>query len=165
MQGGDCAETLADCRSHVIADKLKILLQMSLVMIHEGKRPVIRVGRFAGQYAKPRSNPVEIARGRRAAQLLRRHGQPGGLHRGRAAARPENMHRRLQPRGDDAQLHPLALRGRLRRRAPPRVLGARRSSSAPRPGHAARGVRADDPAARARRCASWRRSERRASKS
>jgi 3-deoxy-7-phosphoheptulonate synthase len=59
VQGGDCAETLADCRSPVIADKLKILLQMSLVMIHEGKRPVIRVGRFAGQYAKPRSNAVE----------------------------------------------------------------------------------------------------------
>jgi len=36
VQGGDCAETLADCRSSVIADKLKILLQMSLVMVHEG---------------------------------------------------------------------------------------------------------------------------------
>jgi 3-deoxy-7-phosphoheptulonate synthase len=63
VQGGDCAETLADCRSSVIADKLKILLQMSLVMVHEGKRPVIRVGRFAGQYAKPRSNPVEDREG------------------------------------------------------------------------------------------------------
>ncbi len=59
MQGGDCAETLADCRSSVIANKLKILLQMSLVMVHEGKKPVIRVGRFAGQYAKPRSKAVE----------------------------------------------------------------------------------------------------------
>ncbi len=59
VQGGDCAETLADCRSPIIAAKLKILLQMSLVMIHEGKRPVVRVGRFAGQYAKPRSKPVE----------------------------------------------------------------------------------------------------------
>jgi 3-deoxy-7-phosphoheptulonate synthase len=59
LQGGDCAETLADCRSPVIADKLKILLQMSLVMVHESKRPVVRVGRFAGQYAKPRSKPVE----------------------------------------------------------------------------------------------------------
>jgi 3-deoxy-7-phosphoheptulonate synthase len=63
LQGGDCAETLADCRSSVIADKLKILLQMSLVMIHEGKRPVVRVGRFAGQYAKPRSKPVESREG------------------------------------------------------------------------------------------------------
>jgi 3-deoxy-7-phosphoheptulonate synthase len=63
VQGGDCAETLADCRSSVIADKLKILLQMSLVMIHEGKRPVIRIGRFAGQYAKPRSKSVESREG------------------------------------------------------------------------------------------------------
>jgi 3-deoxy-7-phosphoheptulonate synthase len=63
LQGGDCAETLADCRSSVIADKLKILLQMSLVMVHETKRPVVRVGRFAGQYAKPRSKPVESREG------------------------------------------------------------------------------------------------------
>jgi len=59
LQGGDCAETLADCRPEVITNKLKILLQMSLVLIHELKRPVTRVGRFAGQYAKPRSSPTE----------------------------------------------------------------------------------------------------------
>ncbi len=59
VQGGDCAETLADCRAPVIANKLKILLQLSMVMIHESKKPVIRVGRFAGQYAKPRSKAVE----------------------------------------------------------------------------------------------------------
>ena len=63
VQGGDCAETLADCRPAVIANKLKILLQMSLVMIHEGKIPVIRVGRLAGQYAKPRSKAVESREG------------------------------------------------------------------------------------------------------
>ena len=59
LQGGDCAETLADCRSPIIANKLKILLQMSLVLVHAGHKPVIRVGRFAGQYAKPRSSPTE----------------------------------------------------------------------------------------------------------
>ncbi|GJM18130.1 MAG: phospho-2-dehydro-3-deoxyheptonate aldolase [Phycisphaeraceae bacterium] len=59
LQGGDCAETLADCRPEVITAKLKILLQMSLVLIHELKKPVTRVGRFAGQYAKPRSSPTE----------------------------------------------------------------------------------------------------------
>jgi 3-deoxy-7-phosphoheptulonate synthase len=63
LQGGDCAETLTDCRSPVITAKLKILLQMSLVMVHEGRRPVVRVGRFAGQYAKPRSKPVESREG------------------------------------------------------------------------------------------------------
>ena len=59
LQGGDCAETLADCRPEVITSKLKILLQMSLVLIHELKRPVTRVGRLAGQYAKPRSSATE----------------------------------------------------------------------------------------------------------
>jgi len=59
LQGGDCAETLADCQPGIIANKLKILLQMSLVLIHASKRPVVRVGRLAGQYAKPRSNPTE----------------------------------------------------------------------------------------------------------
>jgi 3-deoxy-7-phosphoheptulonate synthase len=59
LQGGDCAETLADCQSGIIANKLKILLQMSLVLIHAGKKPVVRVGRLAGQYAKPRSKPTE----------------------------------------------------------------------------------------------------------
>ncbi len=59
LQGGDCAETLDDCRPDRIASKLKILLQMSLVLVHGLKRPVTRVGRFAGQYAKPRSSPTE----------------------------------------------------------------------------------------------------------
>lgn len=63
LQGGDCAETLDDCRSEVIENKLKILLQMSLVLVHGGKKPVIRVGRFAGQYAKPRSSAVETRDG------------------------------------------------------------------------------------------------------
>lgn len=59
LQGGDCAETFEDCTSSVIADKLKVLLQMSLVLVHGARRRVIRVGRFAGQYAKPRSDDME----------------------------------------------------------------------------------------------------------
>ncbi len=59
LQGGDCAESIADCQPAVITNQLKILLQISLVLIHAGKRPVIRVGRLAGQYAKPRSKPTE----------------------------------------------------------------------------------------------------------
>jgi 3-deoxy-7-phosphoheptulonate synthase len=59
LQGGDCAESFEDCRSEPIAAKLKILLQMSLVLVHGARRPVIRVGRIAGQYAKPRSADVE----------------------------------------------------------------------------------------------------------
>jgi 3-deoxy-7-phosphoheptulonate synthase len=59
LQGGDCAETLLDCKPTIIANKLKILLQMSMVLVHAGKKPVVRVGRLAGQYAKPRSKPTE----------------------------------------------------------------------------------------------------------
>src|SRR5215471_2591414 len=59
LQGGDCAESFADCRPEVITNKLKILLQMSLVLIHGGRRPVTRIGRFAGQYTKPRSSATE----------------------------------------------------------------------------------------------------------
>jgi len=61
LQGGDCAETLDECRPEFIANKLKILLQMSLVMIHGLSLPVTRIGRFAGQYAKPRSSPTQTA--------------------------------------------------------------------------------------------------------
>lgn len=59
LQGGDCAETVRETQPEIIANKLKILLQMSLVLIHATQRPVTRVGRFAGQYAKPRSRPTE----------------------------------------------------------------------------------------------------------
>jgi 3-deoxy-7-phosphoheptulonate synthase len=63
LQGGDCAETLLDCKPGIIANKLKILLQMSMVLVHAGQKPVVRVGRLAGQYAKPRSNPTEERNG------------------------------------------------------------------------------------------------------
>ena len=59
LQGGDCAESFEDCQSHIIANQLKILLQMSLVLSYGSKKSVIRVGRFAGQYAKPRSVDTE----------------------------------------------------------------------------------------------------------
>ncbi|WP_240098966.1 class II 3-deoxy-7-phosphoheptulonate synthase [Thermomonas flagellata] len=63
LQGGDCAESFADCTSSVISNRLKVLLQMSLVLVHGLKLPVVRVGRFAGQYAKPRSADTETIDG------------------------------------------------------------------------------------------------------
>ncbi len=63
LQGGDCAESFDDCESSIIANKLKILLQMSLVLVHGSKRQVVRVGRIAGQYAKPRSADTETRDG------------------------------------------------------------------------------------------------------
>src|SRR6185437_11034689 len=59
LQAGDCAERFIDCTPRRIANDLKVLVQMSLVLIFGGERPVIRIGRFAGQYAKPRSADVE----------------------------------------------------------------------------------------------------------
>ena len=60
LQGGECAESFADCTSPIISNRLKVLLQMSLVLVHGLQKPVLRVGRFAGQYAKPRSSDTEI---------------------------------------------------------------------------------------------------------
>jgi 3-deoxy-7-phosphoheptulonate synthase len=64
LQGGDCAETFDECTSENIVAKLKILLQMSLVMLYGLKKPVVRVGRMAGQYAKPRSADTETRDGK-----------------------------------------------------------------------------------------------------
>lgn len=63
LQGGDCSESFEDCESSKIASTLKILLQMCLILIHGSKKRVIRVGRFAGQYAKPRSAAMETRDG------------------------------------------------------------------------------------------------------
>ena len=59
LQGGDCAESFADCQAESIASKLKVLLQMSLVLVFGSNKRIIRVGRIAGQYAKPRSSSTE----------------------------------------------------------------------------------------------------------
>ena len=61
LQGGDCAESFDECDAGQIAAKLKILLQMSLVLVHATRKRVIRVGRIAGQYAKPRSADTETS--------------------------------------------------------------------------------------------------------
>lgn len=63
LQAGDCAERFADCRSDVISAQLKIILQMGLVLAHGTEKPVIRVGRWAGQYVKPRSQAFETRDG------------------------------------------------------------------------------------------------------
>ncbi len=64
LQGGDCAERFRDCHGEAIADKLRILLRMSVVLTHAGRCPVVRVLRLAGQYAKPRSAGLETVGGR-----------------------------------------------------------------------------------------------------
>jgi 3-deoxy-7-phosphoheptulonate synthase len=63
LQGGDCAESFNECTSEMIVNKLKVLLQMSLVLTVGIKRPIVRIGRMAGQYAKPRSDDFETIDG------------------------------------------------------------------------------------------------------
>ncbi len=64
LQGGDCAESFAEFNADIIRDTFKVLLQMAIVLTYGAKVPVIKVGRMAGQFAKPRSAPTEVAGGR-----------------------------------------------------------------------------------------------------
>jgi 3-deoxy-7-phosphoheptulonate synthase len=59
LQGGDCAESFSDFRANTIRDTFRVLLQMAVVLTFGAKRPIVKVGRMAGQFAKPRSNPNE----------------------------------------------------------------------------------------------------------
>lgn len=63
LQGGDCSELFSEVTREQVTNKFRILLQMSVVLIHYLKKPVIRIGRIAGQYAKPRSSPTETVNG------------------------------------------------------------------------------------------------------
>jgi len=63
MQGGDCSESFSDCNAATILGKLKVLIQMSLVLICGSKKKIVRIGRIAGQYAKPRSSDLETRSG------------------------------------------------------------------------------------------------------
>ncbi|MCX6546592.1 MAG: 3-deoxy-7-phosphoheptulonate synthase, partial [Acidobacteria bacterium] len=63
LQGGDCAEAFSDCRGGIIQDKLRVLLQMSVLITHGGRTGVVHLGRIAGQYAKPRSGDTERVNG------------------------------------------------------------------------------------------------------
>jgi 3-deoxy-7-phosphoheptulonate synthase len=59
LQGGDCAETFAGATADAVRDKLKTLLQMAVVLTYAASVPVVKIGRMAGQFAKPRSRPTE----------------------------------------------------------------------------------------------------------
>ena len=63
LQGGDCAERFAETNPARIRNRIRVMLQMSLVLVHGLGLPIIRIGRFAGQYAKPRSEALETVDG------------------------------------------------------------------------------------------------------
>ncbi|HET6519198.1 MAG TPA: 3-deoxy-7-phosphoheptulonate synthase, partial [Geminicoccaceae bacterium] len=63
LQGGDCAESFAEFHPNNIRDSLRVLLQMAVVLTFGAGMPVVKVGRLAGQFAKPRSAPTEVVDG------------------------------------------------------------------------------------------------------
>ncbi|WP_293678691.1 class II 3-deoxy-7-phosphoheptulonate synthase [uncultured Phenylobacterium sp.] len=63
LQGGDCAESFKEFHADNIRDTFRLLLQMAVVLTFAGGRPVVKVGRMAGQFGKPRSSPVEVIDG------------------------------------------------------------------------------------------------------
>jgi 3-deoxy-7-phosphoheptulonate synthase len=63
LQGGDCAETFSGATADDVRNKLKTLLQMSVVLTYAASVPVVKIGRMAGQFAKPRSKSVEVRDG------------------------------------------------------------------------------------------------------
>jgi len=63
LQGGDCAESFDQFSANAIRDTFKVMLQMAMVLTYGAKVPVVKVGRMAGQFAKPRSAPTEVVNG------------------------------------------------------------------------------------------------------
>ena len=63
LQGGDCAESFAEFSADNIRDTFKVMLQMAMVLTNGAKVPVVKIGRMAGQFAKPRSAPTEVKNG------------------------------------------------------------------------------------------------------
>jgi len=63
LQGGDCAETFAGSGADAVRNKIKTLLQMAVVLTYAASVPVVKIGRMAGQFAKPRSSPSETRDG------------------------------------------------------------------------------------------------------
>lgn len=63
LQGGDCAESFAEFHPNNIRDTFRVLLQMAVILTYSSKMPIVKVGRMAGQFAKPRSAPTETIDG------------------------------------------------------------------------------------------------------
>ena len=65
LQGGDCAESFEEFSADLIRDTFKVLLKMAVVLTFGGKKPIVKIGRMAGQFAKPRSSDFEIINGQK----------------------------------------------------------------------------------------------------
>ncbi len=65
LQGGDCAESFSEFSANLLRDTFKVMLQMAVVLTFASKKPVLKIGRMAGQFAKPRSEPFEVINGQK----------------------------------------------------------------------------------------------------
>ena len=122
LQGGDCAESFKEFHADNIRDFFRVFLQMAVVLTYAGASPVVKVGRIAGQFAKPRSSPTEklngvelhavddvatigrqrhvtLGLGRRRARLGELAGHAAHLHHRLAAGKGQH-HRHLQDQAE-----------------------------------------------------------------
>ena len=88
LQGGDCAESFAEFHPDNIRDTFKVILQMALVLTFSASLPVIKVGRIAGQFSKPRSLPVEVKNGEELPAYL--GDNINGIQFSKAARKPDS---------------------------------------------------------------------------
>ncbi len=151
LQGGDCAESFADFTANIIRDTFRVLLQMAVVLTFGAGVPVVKLGRMAGQFAKPRSSRHRDDRRRDPAQLSRRHHQRPGIHRRGAHPRPGAHGDRLFPVRRHAEP---AARLRLRRLCRP-ARGASLEPGLRRALAAGRALPATWRTGSTRRSASW----------
>ena len=148
LQGGDCAESFGEHSADNIRDFFRVFLQMAVVMTFAAASPIVKVGRVAGQFAKPRSSDFETIAGVGSARLPRRHRQRHRVHRASARAGPAPAARGLSPVGGDAQ-PPARLRHRRLRQSRERTsLDARLRQGQPAVGTLSGGRRPDHRDAR-----------------
>ena len=103
LQGGDCAESFGEHSADNIRDFFRVFLQMAVVMTFAAASPIVKVGRVAGQFAKPRSSGIETIDGVVVAELSRRHRQRHRVFRRIARTRPPPSNRGLSTVGGNAQ--------------------------------------------------------------
>ncbi len=124
LQGGDCAESFAEHGANNIRELFRVFLQMAVVLTYAGGSPVVKVGRIAGQFAKPRSSPMEKGDGK---ELPSYRGDiiNGGVHAEAAHPRSAAPARGLPAVGGDAEPDPRLRPGRLCRPGARAALAAR----------------------------------------
>ena len=103
LQGGDCAESFAEHGANNIRDFFRMFLQMAVVLTYAAASPVVKVGRIAGQFAKPRSSPTEKRDGKELPSYRGDIINDYRLHRAGAATGSAPADRSLSAIGSDAE--------------------------------------------------------------